>query len=48
MRAVNDIKLVIFQGFNCCPLLYSVDPNGQISFVSKLDTTQKKEAAGLR
>ena len=29
------------------PLLYSVDDNGQIYFVSKLDNTQKKGAAGL-
>lgn len=29
------------------PMLYSVDDNGQIYFVSKLDNTQKKEIAGL-
>jgi len=29
------------------PMLYSIDDNGQIYFVSKLDNTQKKEIAGL-
>lgn len=29
------------------PMLYSVDDNGQIYFVTKLDNTQKKEIAGL-
>lgn len=29
------------------PMLYSIDDNGQLYFVSKLDNTQKKEAAGL-
>lgn len=29
------------------PMLYSVDDNGQIYFVSKLDNMQKKETAGL-
>lgn len=28
-------------------MLYTVDNNGQISFSSKLDNSQKKEAAGL-
>lgn len=29
------------------PMLYSVDANGQLYFVSKLDNSQKKEAAGI-
>lgn len=29
------------------PMLYSIDDKGQLYFASKLDTTQKKEAAGL-
>lgn len=29
------------------PMLYCIDDNGQIYFASKLDTTQKKQTAGL-
>lgn len=38
---------VVAAGHSCMPMVYSVDDNGQISFVSKLDNTQRKEAAGL-
>ncbi|XP_066590704.1 actin-related protein 2/3 complex subunit 1A-A [Prorops nasuta] len=38
---------IIAAGHSCMPMLYSVDDKGQISFLSKIDTTQKKEAAGL-
>lgn len=29
------------------PILYSLDKNGQLYFVSKLDNSQKREAAGI-
>ncbi|XP_034176376.1 actin-related protein 2/3 complex, subunit 1A isoform X2 [Osmia lignaria lignaria] len=38
---------IVAAGHSCMPMLYSVDDNGQLYFVSKLDNTQKKEAAGL-
>lgn len=38
---------IVAAGHSCMPMLYSVDDNGQIYFVSKLDNTQKKEIAGL-
>ncbi|XP_034944113.1 actin-related protein 2/3 complex subunit 1A-A [Chelonus insularis] len=39
--------LIIAAGHSCMPMLYSLDLNGQLYFVSKLDTSQKKEAAGI-
>lgn len=38
---------IVAAGHSCMPMLYSVDDNGQIYFVTKLDNTQKKEIAGL-
>nr|CAH7723567.1 unnamed protein product [Callosobruchus chinensis] len=34
-------------GHSCIPVIYSVDNNGQMSFVAKLDTSAKKESGGL-
>ncbi|KAL6263617.1 hypothetical protein P5V15_006406 [Pogonomyrmex californicus] len=42
-----DSNNIVAAGHSCMPMLYSVDDNGQIYFVSKLDNTQKKEIAGL-
>ncbi|XP_015593789.1 actin-related protein 2/3 complex subunit 1A [Cephus cinctus] len=38
---------IIAGGHSCMPLLYSVDDNGQIYFVSNLDSMQKKETSGI-
>ncbi|XP_076679331.1 actin-related protein 2/3 complex, subunit 1A [Andrena cerasifolii] len=38
---------IVAAGHSCMPMLYSIDDNGQLYFVSKLDNTQKKEAARL-
>lgn len=38
----------VLQGHNCCPLLYTYDQSGQLSYTCKLDNSQRKEAAGLR
>lgn len=43
----GEKPLCPLQGHSCMPMLYSVDDNGQIYFMSKLDNTQKKETAGL-
>ncbi|XP_011629554.1 actin-related protein 2/3 complex subunit 1A [Pogonomyrmex barbatus] len=42
-----DSNNIVAAGHSCMPMLYSIDDNGQIYFVSKLDNTQKKEIAGL-
>lgn len=45
---INLIKFdKFFQGHSCMPMLYSIDKNGQLYFVSKLDNSQKREAAGI-
>jgi len=36
---------VLAAGHGCCPMLYSVDVNGKLSFVTKLDVSTKKEAS---
>ncbi|XP_043289944.1 actin-related protein 2/3 complex subunit 1A-B [Venturia canescens] len=38
---------IIVAGHSCMPFLYSIDKNGQLYFVSKLDNSQKREAAGI-
>ncbi|XP_011304213.1 actin-related protein 2/3 complex subunit 1A [Fopius arisanus] len=38
---------IIAAGHSCMPMLYSLDANGQLHFVSKLDNSQKKEEAGI-
>ncbi|XP_034233577.1 actin-related protein 2/3 complex subunit 1A-B [Thrips palmi] len=38
---------IVVAGHNCCPLLYTYDQSGQLSYTCKLDTSQRKEAAGL-
>uniref|UniRef100_A0A1B6M8N3 Actin-related protein 2/3 complex subunit n=1 Tax=Graphocephala atropunctata TaxID=36148 RepID=A0A1B6M8N3_9HEMI len=38
---------VVAAGHGCCPMLYVVDDAGQVQFGGKLDTSTKKEAAGL-
>lgn len=38
---------IVAAGHGCCPMLYSVDENGQLQYVCKLDTSQKREAVGL-
>lgn len=40
-------KSVIAAGYSCIPILYKIDENSQISFVEKLDASQKKESGGL-
>ncbi|XP_014298234.1 actin-related protein 2/3 complex subunit 1A-B isoform X3 [Microplitis demolitor] len=40
-------NLIVAAGHSCMPMLYSFDLNGQLYFVSKLDNSQKKEAAGI-
>ncbi|XP_060852293.1 actin-related protein 2/3 complex subunit 1A [Rhopalosiphum padi] len=43
---VSDRALVA-AGHGCCPMLYCIDSNNKVQFVSKIDSSQKKEAAGL-
>lgn len=38
---------IVAAGHSCMPMLYLIDDDGQLYFASKLDNTQKKEAAGL-
>lgn len=40
--------LFCLQGHSCCPMLYVIDGSGNLQFGGKLDTSTKKEAAGLR
>lgn len=42
-----DSNYIITAGHDCMPMVYKVDESGKLSFASKLDNTQKKEAAGL-
>ncbi|KAJ8678552.1 hypothetical protein QAD02_014339 [Eretmocerus hayati] len=42
-----DSNLIIAAGHDCMPMVYKVDESGKLHFLSKLDNTQKKEAAGL-
>uniref|UniRef100_A0A1B6CGM3 Actin-related protein 2/3 complex subunit n=1 Tax=Clastoptera arizonana TaxID=38151 RepID=A0A1B6CGM3_9HEMI len=38
---------IVAAGHDCCPMVYSLDDNGQLQFMSKLDTSTKKESGGL-
>uniref|UniRef100_A0ABD2WEU9 Uncharacterized protein n=1 Tax=Trichogramma kaykai TaxID=54128 RepID=A0ABD2WEU9_9HYME len=38
---------IIAAGHDCMPMVYKLDNAGKLSFATKLDNTQKKEAAGL-
>ncbi|XP_071447886.1 actin-related protein 2/3 complex subunit 1A-B [Hetaerina americana] len=38
---------LVAAGHGCCPMLYNVDFDGQLTFTCKLDVSQKKEAGGL-
>lgn len=40
-------KSIVAAGHSCIPILYKVNDNGQLSFVAKLDASQKKESGGL-
>ncbi|XP_011498264.1 PREDICTED: actin-related protein 2/3 complex subunit 1A [Ceratosolen solmsi marchali] len=42
-----DCNFIITAGHDCMPMVYKVDESGKLSFATKLDNTQKKEAAGL-
>lgn len=42
---VSEIAMVA-AGYGCCPVLFSMD-GSKISFVAKLDKTEKKEAGGI-
>lgn len=38
---------ILTAGHGCCPMLFSYDDGGHVSFISKMDVSQKKEAGGL-
>ncbi|KRT83915.1 WD40 domain-containing protein [Oryctes borbonicus] len=38
---------LVVAGHSCIPILYSLTPEGQLVFVGKLDTSQKKQSGGL-
>ncbi|KAL0278435.1 UNVERIFIED_CONTAM: hypothetical protein PYX00_000258 [Menopon gallinae] len=38
---------IVAAGHGCCPMLYNVDSNNKITFLAKLDMSQKKEAGGI-
>lgn len=38
---------ILAAGHDCCPILYSVDQTGKLSFVSKIDQVQKRESGGF-
>lgn len=38
---------IVAAGHSCIPLMFTVKANGDLAFVAKLDTSQKKEAGGL-
>lgn len=40
-------KSIVAAGYSCIPILYKRSDNGQLSFVAKLDASQKKESGGL-
>lgn len=43
----HDILVFFSQGHGCCPMLYSVDDSGKLTFVTKLDAAQRKESGSL-
>ncbi|CAH0386857.1 unnamed protein product [Bemisia tabaci] len=38
---------ILVAGYSCCPLLFSVNAKNSITFVCKLDSSQKKESGGI-
>lgn len=40
-------RSLVAAGHGCCPMVYSVDENGKLSQISKLDASQKKEQGTL-
>ncbi|KAK6643672.1 hypothetical protein RUM43_005182 [Polyplax serrata] len=38
---------IVAAGHGCCPMLFSVDSNNHITFLSKLDISQKRETGGI-
>jgi len=38
---------LVAAGHGCCPMLYAVDESSNVKYAGKLDTSQKKEAAGI-
>ncbi|XP_076305518.1 actin-related protein 2/3 complex subunit 1A-like [Tachypleus tridentatus] len=38
---------IIAAGYDCCPMLFRCDDQGQLTFVDKLDKSQKKEVDGF-
>ena len=41
-------RTLVAAGHSCCPMLYTLDVNGQLILNGKLDVSQKREAGGLR
>jgi len=41
------LNSLVAVGHGCCPMLYSVDDIGKLTFVNKLDVAQKKETGSL-
>lgn len=42
-----SLNSLVAVGHGCCPMLYSVDDMGKLTFVTKLDVAQKKESGSL-
>ncbi|KAK8745771.1 hypothetical protein OTU49_017386, partial [Cherax quadricarinatus] len=42
-----SLNSLVAVGHECCPMLYSVDDTGKLTFVTKLDVAQKKETDSL-
>nr|UQI49955.1 actin-related protein 2/3 complex subunit 1a-like protein [Cherax quadricarinatus] len=42
-----SLNSLVAVGHGCCPMLYSVDDTGKLTFVTKLDVAQKKETGSL-
>lgn len=40
-------KSIVAAGYSCVPIVYKIDDNSNLSFVEKLDASQKKESGGL-
>jgi len=40
-------KTLLAAGHGCCPMIYAVDDAGRLSFVSKLDVSQKKDKSNV-
>uniref|UniRef100_A0A2S2P5T6 Actin-related protein 2/3 complex subunit 1A n=1 Tax=Schizaphis graminum TaxID=13262 RepID=A0A2S2P5T6_SCHGA len=44
---VSDRALVA-AGHGCCPMLYCIDSNNKVQFVSKIDSSQKKRSCWIK